>query len=332
MAGDPGPWTSDPILTAVQVLQRLPRQRPRLPIPHLATSSTTAARTPLKATLLRIVLFRLFSKPSTWRALEEHPRRRSQATPSPTIGSTTVLDDLYARGETIYTNAFILCANKAYGHDRKHRNHLALIRAMRSRQARQACGRCGRPQRHLPSADRLPAPRSLHGLPARDRHQLQRAHRVRRERVHCRRARARSAASASASSIPAAASPRRSSPGWSTTKRKSASGWDSSPQRCTGGRLHAIDCQGLFCETRQIRARRLPRAYAATANASRSTSLHRPSRCRSSTPRNGTSTAGFPARQLRQCSSLCSTDAPIPSKCQHSSRNSSPHEQPANSS
>jgi 5-hmdU DNA kinase, helical domain len=78
--------------------------------------------------LVRIVLFRLFSRPATWRALEERLGP---------IGRTTLrgrrlpatLAELHATGP-IYTNAFILCATKAYGHDRKYLNHLELVRHM----------------------------------------------------------------------------------------------------------------------------------------------------------------------------------------------------------
>jgi hypothetical protein len=78
--------------------------------------------------LVRIVLFRLFSRPATWRALEDQlgPIRRA------TLHSRrlpAVLAELQAAGP-IYTNAFILCANKAYGHDRKYLNHLDLVRHM----------------------------------------------------------------------------------------------------------------------------------------------------------------------------------------------------------
>ncbi len=79
--------------------------------------------------VLRIVLFRLFSKPATWELLVD------------TLGDVTVetfrsdgfgrvLDDAFSRGRKLYTGAFILCANRAFGHDRKHRNHLALLELM----------------------------------------------------------------------------------------------------------------------------------------------------------------------------------------------------------
>jgi hypothetical protein len=130
MAGDPGPWTSDPILTQYKFCNSF-RASDRVSQFLIRDVIYDGGTYTPESALLRIVLFRLFSKPSTWRALED--------TLGPITSDTfaddridTALDDLYARGETIYTNAFILCANKAYGHDRKHRNHLALIRAMRS--------------------------------------------------------------------------------------------------------------------------------------------------------------------------------------------------------
>lgn len=130
MEGDPGPWTSDPILMQYKFCNtfRASDRVSQFLIRDVIYDGST--RTP-ESTLLRIILFRLFSKPATWRALERTVGDLTSKTfAADRIDAT--LDDLYARGETIYTNAFILCANKAYGHERKHRNHLALIRAMRS--------------------------------------------------------------------------------------------------------------------------------------------------------------------------------------------------------
>lgn len=139
VAGDPGPWTSDPILTQYKFCNtfRASDRVSQFLIRDVIYDRVT--RKP-EDTLLRIILFRLFSKPSTWRALEDTlgPITSDKFTDD---RIDTALDDLYARGETIYTNAFILCANKAYGHDRKHRNHLALIRAMRSGRLTEVVGR-----------------------------------------------------------------------------------------------------------------------------------------------------------------------------------------------
>jgi len=79
-------------------------------------------------TLMRIVLFRLFSKIETWLALE---RELGSLTRAALRGERLArsLDRLSSEGP-IYTGAFILCANKAYGHERKHLNHIELLRSV----------------------------------------------------------------------------------------------------------------------------------------------------------------------------------------------------------
>lgn len=130
MAGDPGPWTTDPILKQYKFCNTF-RASDRVSQFLIRDVIYDGKKRSPESTLLRIILFRLFSKPTTWRSLEH----RIGDITNDTFADDTIdaaLDDLYARGETIYTNAFILCANKAYGHERKHRNHLSLVRAMRS--------------------------------------------------------------------------------------------------------------------------------------------------------------------------------------------------------
>jgi hypothetical protein len=79
--------------------------------------------------LLRIVLFRLFSKPSTWELLcDAHGDVTWSNFSVGRYGAT--LDEAFAEGRKLYTGAFILCANRAFGHKRKHRNHLALLERM----------------------------------------------------------------------------------------------------------------------------------------------------------------------------------------------------------
>ena len=76
-------------------------------------------------TVFRIFLFRLLNKIETWNALEKK------------LGNISIKDfrfDKYCQAleeikskQPIYGNAFILCANKAFGFDQKHKNHLALL-------------------------------------------------------------------------------------------------------------------------------------------------------------------------------------------------------------
>ncbi len=80
-------------------------------------------------TYLRIVLFRLFNRISTWQMLERANGPVTRCTFDPQRYGQT-LDAAFSRGEPIYTNAYLLCASDAFGYRRKHRNHLALIELM----------------------------------------------------------------------------------------------------------------------------------------------------------------------------------------------------------
>ena len=79
--------------------------------------------------IFRIILFKLFNKESTWELLENE------------IGDITlssfyfnkysqILEKAINNGQKIYNDAYISCANKAFGYDRKHENHLALLEKM----------------------------------------------------------------------------------------------------------------------------------------------------------------------------------------------------------
>jgi hypothetical protein len=80
--------------------------------------------------LFQIVAFRTFSKIETWRSVRRY------------LGRYPILDDLadgafakaldHARAENggLYTGAFILCATDAYGRGLKHLNHVELFRHM----------------------------------------------------------------------------------------------------------------------------------------------------------------------------------------------------------
>ncbi len=79
--------------------------------------------------LFRIILFKLFNKEATWELLvnefgditlkEFNFERYSK-----------VLSEATLKGVKLYNDAYISCANKAFGYDRKHDNHLALLNKM----------------------------------------------------------------------------------------------------------------------------------------------------------------------------------------------------------
>ena len=79
--------------------------------------------------LFRILLFKLFNKESTWELLLDN--FEDITLKSFNIKEySKVLENAISSGIKIYNDAYISCANKAFGYDRKHENHLALLSKM----------------------------------------------------------------------------------------------------------------------------------------------------------------------------------------------------------
>lgn len=127
--GKAWPWTDDPILqeykfcnvfrAADRVSQYMIRE-----VCYHQEPCTAEDR------LFQIIAFRMFSKIETWRAI------RALLGHYPTLGDlangnfSSALEQLKAGNATLYTGAFILCATDAYGQRLKHRNHVELFRHM----------------------------------------------------------------------------------------------------------------------------------------------------------------------------------------------------------
>lgn len=78
----------------------------------------------------RILLFKTFNKIETWEALE-HAVGPIRFATFDLDRYAAVLDQAMARGEAIYSGAYIMASGKrAFGHARKHRNHLHLLSLM----------------------------------------------------------------------------------------------------------------------------------------------------------------------------------------------------------
>ena len=129
LAGQDAPWTEDEIVgtykfcNAYRVSDRVSQYLVREVIYRHAGELTD------EDVLLRTILFRLFSKEPTWELLENAVGRVTAAS-FDAEAYDRVLEAAIAGKRSIYTAAFILCANNAFGHARKHRNHLALIEHM----------------------------------------------------------------------------------------------------------------------------------------------------------------------------------------------------------
>jgi hypothetical protein len=127
--GERGPWTDDPILqqykfcnvyrAADRVSQYMIRE-----VCYNPEQSTPEDR------LFQIIAFRFFSHIATWDAVRAFLKR------APIIDDLVdgkfeqAVEQAKEQNGKLYTNAFILCATDAYGQGRKHLNHIELFKDM----------------------------------------------------------------------------------------------------------------------------------------------------------------------------------------------------------
>jgi len=119
----PPPYTNDPILQTYKFcnVYRAADRVSQFLIKDVIYSGQREAIDQL----FRIFLFRLLNKPLTWRKLEQALGQVSLKNFQ--LNRYSQLLALLKSEEPIYGNAFILCANKAFGFELKHDNHLALL-------------------------------------------------------------------------------------------------------------------------------------------------------------------------------------------------------------
>ncbi len=129
MAGLPGPWTDDPILSQYKFCNayRASDRVSQYLIKDVIYRSDQ--RREEDEVVFRILLFRLFNEIGTWQFLESE---------FGTVEWRTFDVDRFGRalegrqddGGKLFGGAYIMCANKAFGFDRKHMNYLSLVRHM----------------------------------------------------------------------------------------------------------------------------------------------------------------------------------------------------------
>lgn len=129
VAGEPGPWTDDAILREFKFCNvfRAADRVSQYMIRDVCYHDETC--TP-EDRLFQIVAFRTFSKTATWRAVHDVLGRFPVLDDLADGAFTSVLDHARTRNGRLYTGAFILCATDAYGQASKHRNHVELFRHM----------------------------------------------------------------------------------------------------------------------------------------------------------------------------------------------------------
>lgn len=129
VAGTAPPWTTDPILqtfkfcNAYRAADRVSQYMIRDVCYH-DEDCTPEDR------LFQIIAFRTFSKIETWRAVRAFLGRYPTLDDLGTGAFTKALDHARTVNGGLYTGAFILCATDAYGQRLKHLNHVELFRHM----------------------------------------------------------------------------------------------------------------------------------------------------------------------------------------------------------
>ena len=126
--GEPSPWTNDIILQEYKFCNCY-RVNDRVSQYLLKNVIYNGKKYKDKDMIFRIILFKLFNKESTWELLLKHFNDITLDTFNMKEYSK-VLETAISNGIKIYNDAYISCANKAFGFDRKHDNHLALLNKM----------------------------------------------------------------------------------------------------------------------------------------------------------------------------------------------------------
>lgn len=131
LRGEPAPWTDDPILQEYKFCNayRASDRVSQYLIRNVIYDGREGERDAADA-FFRIILFKLFNKEGTWEILGEGLGREVSLDTFGEREYAKVLTEATDAGERIYTDAYMSCANKAFGYDRKHENHLALISKM----------------------------------------------------------------------------------------------------------------------------------------------------------------------------------------------------------
>ena len=126
--GDTSPWTNDPILKTYKFCNSY-RVNDRVSQYLLKNVIYNCKTYKDEDMLFRIILFKLFNNESTWELLLKEFKDITLSTFNMKEYSK-ILTDAINNNIKIYNDAYISCATKAFGYDRKHDNHLALLNKM----------------------------------------------------------------------------------------------------------------------------------------------------------------------------------------------------------
>ncbi|MBF2018207.1 MAG: hypothetical protein IGS23_24030 [Rivularia sp. T60_A2020_040] len=126
----PPPWTSDPILNTYKFCNayRVSDRVSQYLIKNVIYDENRSKNE--EEVLFRILLFKIFNKIETWKYLENRIGDYITLSNFDFNLYSKILEEAMDSGYAIYTSAYMSCASKEFGYDKKHQNHLALIQKM----------------------------------------------------------------------------------------------------------------------------------------------------------------------------------------------------------
>lgn len=127
--GQRGPWTNDPILQKYKFCNvfRAADRVSQYMIRNVCYHNEPC--TP-EDKLFQIIAFRFFSNIATWEAVHDFLGRYPTLIDLGDGSFTKALEYASEKNSTLYTHAFILCATDAYSQGRKYLNHVELFKHM----------------------------------------------------------------------------------------------------------------------------------------------------------------------------------------------------------
>src|SRR5689334_14684624 len=127
IAGLPPPWTSDPVI-AVHRFANPYRASDRVS-QYLIRNVIYTGSSLVEEVVFRTLLFKLFNRIETWNLIQERIGEIPTWKRFSVDKYARILDSAMARGERIYSAAYIM-PSPAFGSRKKHRNHLQLLEHM----------------------------------------------------------------------------------------------------------------------------------------------------------------------------------------------------------
>jgi hypothetical protein len=129
LSGQLWPWSDDPILQQYKFCNVF-RAADRVSQYLIRDVAYREPRGAAADRLFQIVAFRTFSRPDTWQGAIDYLGHVPTLEDLASGAFETALDEVKAAHGGLYTGAFILCATKAFGFNEKHKNHVALFKQM----------------------------------------------------------------------------------------------------------------------------------------------------------------------------------------------------------